>query len=289
MSSTTQNLCSFCGCPLGLHCRHCPHCGQPSLFPNVKAAQADPERQALEARYQNARDDAIAQQSDTILDMFETAVAQRSKAVLNRPLPDVLRMANSSSELYGGFYRSMRAGTRLPNPESPWDTMRESVDAALFPSYHQDIFFAALTLDEAGLDHYGDCSVILREECVAHRATVFEENSFVFMEKRNIGRTQAVPPGYRAVWQDRGRLSVAKLANKIDQQTQPGAFAALLLKNGHGTGEKDVFVEVHICGTMSVCSMEKVSVKKSHKKSRKVLFKQLGKQLKKQNIPLEVR
>ena len=253
------------------------------------AAEQDTERQALTQRYEEAKDRAIHRQADTILDQFEAKINRCSKAVLNRSFVEVERLANSHLALYSGYYRNIEAGNILPDPDSKWDTMRLSVDGKMFPYYREDIFFAALTLDEVGLDHYGDCSVILRENFIAHRASVFEENSFVFMDTRNIGVTKGLPAGYRAVWSERGRLSAAKLADQLNENSLPATFSTILLKNGKGAGADDAFVEVHICGSMSVYTMEKVSIKKPRKKSRAQIFKGFQEKLERYEVLLGLR
>lgn len=289
MSNATQSNCQFCQCPIGLHCPSCPHCGQPSRFPNVIAAAQDTERQALAQRYEEAKSQAAHRQADHVLDQFEMEINRRSKAVLNRSLAEVERLANSHTKLHSGYYRNLKAGNILPDPDSKWDTMRLPVDDKLFPYYREDIFFAALTLNEVGLAHYGDCSVVLREDRIAHRASVFEENSVVFMDTRKIGVTEDLPAGYRAVWSERGRLSVAKLADQLNKNSQPAEFSAVLLKSGTGMGADDAFVEVHIYGSMSVYTMEKVSVKKPRKNSRAQIFKGFQENLERYGVSLELR
>ena len=67
---------------------------------------------------------------------------------------------------------------RLPNGEK-WDVLRPVIDGVIFPGYHDKIRFAALTLNGRGLSGYGPCALILREDRIARRTTVFEENSIL--------------------------------------------------------------------------------------------------------------
>jgi len=98
---------------------------------------------------------------------------------------------------------------------------------------------------------------------IAHRASVFEENSVLFMERHGVTLTQAedLPQGYRAPWKDRGKLCVAKLAQKIDQGTPTDELPGILLRQG-STPEDDEFVEVHVGGPMTVRTLERVIVSK---------------------------
>lgn len=110
---------------------------------------------------------------------------------------------------------------------------------------------AALSLDGNVLKSYGDCSWVLREDMIAHRASLFEENSVLFMEHHDVAIAEAhkLPRGHRAVWAERSKLCVAKLAAKIGHETTDAEFPKLLLRDGR-TPEGDEFVEVHVGGPM---------------------------------------
>ena len=104
-----------------------------------------------------------------------------SHAVIARPAHEILRLATSQNEIYGTFYNLIGAGLRLPEG-GKWDILRGVVDSALFPNYKEDIRFAALSLNGVGLSNYGEYSIMLRTDLIAHRASVFEENSILFMK-----------------------------------------------------------------------------------------------------------
>ena len=194
----------------------------------------------------------------SVLRHFEGAVANQSEAVVTLYAPEVFRLAVNDKELYASFYDLVRAGVRLPS-EGFWDQVREAVDSRLFNYYKEHIRFAALSLNRRGLSHYGDCYLVLKENMIAHRATVFEENSVVFMHRRQVPITGELPTGYRAIWQDRGRLAVAKLAASISPNTVTADFPTLLLRDGKKP-EDDQFVEVHIYGSLSIYSVAEVSL-----------------------------
>ena len=174
---SSVETCEYCGFEVAPFLDRCPHCARPSRFPNVIQANSAEEQQALERRYEAARNEARARGVETILSQFEEAVAQQSRAVIARPLEEVSRLANSDRELYAGFYDLVRAGTRIPSDDQ-WDRYRGRMDEALFPHYKDYIRFAALCLDDKGLINYGECSLVLRNDMIEHRATVFEENSW---------------------------------------------------------------------------------------------------------------
>jgi hypothetical protein len=237
----------------------CPHCGQHAIFWNVIDADKADERAALQVRYDAAKADALARGADAVLQDFQIAAAS-SKAVLARPVEDVQRLANSSRQLYATYYQLLEAGLKLPDNDE-WNRARELADTVLFPHYKEQVRFAALSLDGVGLSTFGFCSIELRDEMIAHRASVFEENSVLFMEHHGVkvSRHPNVPKGYRAIWDQRAKLAAAKLAARIDSSTTPNQYSSLLLSEGAAPAAHE-FVEVHIFGPMTVLTMANVKV-----------------------------
>lgn len=223
------------------------------------AAEEPAEIAALERRYQAAKKDATARKADGALQDFENALSG-SKAVIARSESEVLRLATSTRQLYGTYYQLIEAGLRLPDGDE-WDVLRELADTVLFPHYKQEMRFGSLSLDGLGLPNFGECSIVLREEMIADRASVFEENSALFVERREIkiSRKPNLPKGYRASWSERAKLCAAKLYRRIDSTTLPDKYSRILLKAG-ATSEDDEFVEVHIFGPMTVLTMERVII-----------------------------
>lgn len=138
-----------------------------------------------------------------------------------------------------------------------FDRNRESIDAKLFPSYHKNIVFGALSLNERGVKAYGGAFVVLKDDAVRKRSSVFEMNSFTFAEVHRIGMADPIPPGYRAAWKDRGRLAKAKLHARISAATRTEEYPDILLNSSAPADSAD-FIEVHIFGEFSRGAIEKV-------------------------------
>jgi hypothetical protein len=251
--------CSDCKNEIPQPAISCPHCGRPGIFWNVIDANDDAERAELQNRYSAVKADALARGTDVILQDFEDAIAG-SIAVIARSDVDVHRLANSCRQLYGTYYQQLDAGLRLPDGDE-WDVVREITDSLLFPGYKEQIRFAALSLDGIGLSNYGSCSVTLRDDLIAHRASVLNENSVLFMERNEVkvSRKSNIPKGFKGIWSERGKLCVAKLAARIDSATTSNQYSSLLLKQG-ASPEDDEFIEVHIFGSITVFTMAKVTV-----------------------------
>ena len=99
----------------------------------------------------------------------------------------------------------------------------------------------------------------LKEVAIANRATVFEENPFLFNRKHSVSAGSPPPPGYRAVWKDRASLAKAKLYHKLKQGTDPTDFAGILADQATDAASED-FIEVHIYGSISAGTVGAVTV-----------------------------
>ena len=280
------------------HCAHCkndmpgsasicPHCGRPGLYPNVRAAEDPAEVAALDGRYLAAFNDATARGADANLRDFEGKIKQ-SRAVLARTANELQRLATSDNQIYATYYDLLRAGV-ISHAGDRWALLRALADEAMFPGYKEEIRFAALTLDMRGLSSYGDCFVVLRTDMIAHRATAFEENSTLFMRHHRILMDEAdnLPRGYRATWDDRGRLCAAKLFREIDAHTPEDEYSKVLLRQGTTTAD-DEFVEVHVWGPMTARTFEQVSVKSRSRRAHRVIVGALRERLGKLSVKLQV-
>lgn len=210
---------------------------------------------ALNQRYQAAMADAAARGCDAVATALE-AVAARTKAVLSCGWGKIAPLLLGSSQLVAGFHDL--AGLRfrlepLPDGERDWDLIRQVAEVALFGDRNKrHIHYAALSVDGTGLASYGECWIELVEDLIAHRTSVFEENSLVFLDRHNVRMFDAdrIPFGFRSDWSRRGRLCVAKLAWRLQPDTKPTEFDTMLLKSAPQRIE-DNFVEVHIFGPLT--------------------------------------
>jgi len=262
----------------------CPHCGRWAKYWNVINADTADERTALQDRYDAAKADALARGAAEALEDFQTAVAN-SKAVLARSVAEVQRLANTG-QIYATYYQLIEAGLRLPDNDE-WNRAREITDTVLFPHYKEHIRFAALSLDGVGLSTFGSCSIELKDEMISHRASVFDENSVLFMERHGVkvSRKPNVPKGYRAIWGERDKLCTAKLATRVDSATTPNQYSGLLLTQG-ASPEAHEFVEVHIFGPMTALTMAKVRITVTKPRS-KAIIRALKSNLAKNGVPVE--
>lgn len=283
--------CQFCTNEFEMPAERCPHCAEACPFANVWAASRAEDVAALERRYQAALDDAKARGCDAVAQDFATALSG-AKVVIARHIHDVERLGFSDSECYTTFHQALDGGLRVPDGDE-WNELRYAADEALFPRYKKEIRSAALTLDDLGPLGYGAWSITLRTPMIERRASVFEENSLIFIKARKvtIDGADALFRGYRASWSDRIKLCIAKLAGALSTATKPGDYAGLLLRQVGGTGT-DQFVEVHLWGSLTMRTAEKIVLTKSkdtRRLAKKSRMDAIRDNMKKLDVIFEVR
>ena len=276
----SQRPCDHCGNSFHISKQLCPHCARPALYGNVFAAQDSAEMAALQHRYEKAKLAAQSRGAETLraVEGFEAEVSN-SRAVIARSVAEFQRLSTSDNEGYATYYDLIEAEVRFPSGNK-WDNLRPVADEALFPHYKNKVRFAALSLDGAGLPGFGECFLVLRTGMIAHRTSVFEENSLLFFSKHfkpGINETARLPHGYRATWERRAALCVAKLADRIDGATPPGAYSGLLLRPGSAS-EDDDFVEVHVWGPMTIRTVERVIFNKPTSRAAREITSRANKQ-----------
>lgn len=259
-----EHPCSHCECPIPRSASRCPHCGLPGLFPNVKDAQEPIEKEALIARYKEVAATAAANGLSNELEILR-GLLESTSVVVARRLNEALRLANDDNELYSTFYQQTESSSRIPK-DSVWDILRTCADEVLFPGYKREIRFGSFSVNDLGIPRYGDCYLVLDDKKIEHRTTAFEENSSVFMKRHNVSLAQLtdLPRGFRAEWNCRSLLGLAKIASRL----KPGMTKAemqLLILNGGESDEEDCFIEAHIFGSFTRRSLRTLVIAGTYK------------------------
>jgi len=263
----------------------CPSCQKELTAPNVRAAQSLEEKQGLGKRLSVAEDDASARDCLDVLEKFGDAVGS-SEVAICRPLGIIISLVNDPNQLYSTFYNQMDGKQRLPEGNE-YDGMRGAIDALFFPHYHQKIVFGALTLDGKGVTGYGGTTMILREEMIGHRASLFDTNTLTFAKKQGLQAAGPVPVGFRAEWMERSKIAKAKLHYKITPTTDPTEYAGILLEKDNSSTEPD-FIEVHVYEGFNRAAIGKVVFEKEGvSRTDKFLIRALKKKLEASNIQHE--
>jgi hypothetical protein len=280
MERDEVDICPKCKTKVPYHLRTCFSCEAEIGFPNVRYAQS--EADALNQRYQMAKDIAAVQNVTSQIESFERALMD-SRAIMIRSALDVIGLLASPNKLWATFAKQVQAGMRIAE-NNGWDDARISVEPMIHPHYHENIHYAVLSLDNIGATDasYGSCHLLLKLETYRDRATVFEENAILFVRRHHVVSGKPIPKGYRAVWDERQKLVVCKLAPQIVTDELNMNFTELLRSGADKIAD---FVEVHIYGSMHARSFEAITVlssgtQASEQKLLKIHAKQAGTPLK---------
>jgi len=253
------NTCSYCGNEVPLDWVYCPHCGDGLKCPNVILAGQSIERDALERRYQAASASAGHRGCDAVVREFETAT-RASQAVMGSTLQKLMPIVRRDRDIFATYHDLAELRfLRDSAPHGPdWNVVRPAAEIALLGSHKHisKLHYAALALDGRSLPHYGEVTVLLRENLIARRVSLFQENSAVYVHRHGIH----FPEGTRGIWEERHKLCVAKLAEQLTKATRRDEFSTILLQKGPNAID-DQFVEVHLFGPMTFATFEKVTVR----------------------------
>jgi hypothetical protein len=276
--------CKRCGFLVADEKKECQACGEDNGYPNVRLALRPDEVQELAKRLHDAEVSTTARNCRQGLEKFGLAVLG-SKAVISRSLAIVQDLIENDQRTYTNFQRQLAYGARVAE-DNYFDKVRTQFEAALFPNFHQDILFAVLSLNNRGLAGYGAYAMILKDNMIAHRASVFEENMLTLSEKRRFLLHEPIPPGFRAVWEERHTLAKAKLHSEIGPGTSGADFPAILVRDRGGSGNSD-FIEVHIFGQLNRHTIERVVGPRPRTREDRVIWKRLERLLNEVGAELE--
>jgi hypothetical protein len=103
-----------------------------------------------------------------------------------------------------------------------------------------------------------------------------------------LGEAPELPKGYRATWQHRSKLGVAKLSAKIDARTPSNKYSGILLHQG-ATAASDDFIEVHIWGSITARAFREVVLTGGSKQYQRVIVTALREKFDNASISVSVR
>ena len=198
------------------------------------------------------------------------------------------RIARSDTQVFPTFYQRVRAGLQIPNG-GKWDVLRGVAEHAAFPGYKEHIRFGVLSLDGSGVRNYGECSMVMKDKMVAHRTSLFEDNNVIFTvyeQKTTMADAVNLKPGYRATWDEREKLCVAKFHRHLIPTLKVTDFSALLLTQG-ATSADDRFVELHIWGSLTIRSVERVRIHRQRRRPLKAAIEDVKRLLARYRVALE--
>jgi hypothetical protein len=269
------NRCPNCGSEYDRSAEVCSACGDHLGYPNVRAAADPKETEALMARYETAVEAATLRGAGGVIEAFQEAVS-RSKAVVNVSVFLLREFSTDKKTLYTNYQLAVSAQTRKA-ADDEMDRQRRAVDAILFGVYAEKLRFAALSMDGRGLKSYGAYTITLKDVSVSKRSSLLEENSFAFVEHHKLKPGDPLPVGFRAVWNNKEKLAMAKLADFVASDTKSEQFPSLLLYSG-GDRKNDRFIEIQIFGTFNRDAIDTVNGRSVGKNTAEIAVANVAKE-----------
>jgi hypothetical protein len=233
--------CDKCSEKIEYHQTLCPKCGEKHAFPNMRAARN--EKTHLESRYFDAKSIIVGKKLNDEYKILQNIIKDCCVSIC---IPFDVVDQLSRSESYKNRYDLIYGKDKISHNQMS-DSARQMVDAKLFTGFAGNIYFGALSTKGQGITNYGDVAFYLEDvHLLENRASLLEDNSFVFYETHNLGGLKTeIPKGYRSDWQNREKLAVAKLANKLKMGFKIKDLKRILLQND-ADRLKDEFIEVHL-------------------------------------------
>jgi hypothetical protein len=172
-------------------------------------------------------------------------------------LQKLFRAVCTGTEIIETYHDLERLRLQSADPgKFDWAKLRPQAEIELFGTHkHLDkIHYACLSIDGNGLRSYGECTVQLAEQMIAHRTSCFEGNTAIIY--KNSGDFENF---IRCEWLDRNKICTAVLAGLLDKDTKEGDFLKILLEVG-AKPEEDRFIELHIFGPMTAKTIESIQI-----------------------------
>ena len=263
----------------------CPHCGMPSFFPNVDRANDPIEKEKLELRLKKVRKECTEKDCEDKLDSF-IKECSKSQAVFGCRIGRLFREIGTETQVYETYHDLERLKLRCSAPPGlDWGKLRPQAETELLGGdQHPDkIHYACLSLDGTGISSYGECVITLNEPMIAHRSTCFEGNTAVIYSEH-----KSFEDFVTCEWAVRGDLCGAVLGKKLNKVTQLADFQGILVEDGASPLD-DLFIEVHVFGSMTGRTFQKVSIDSSkHSKNDKIYAGVVKEKFDKANVTCEI-
>ena len=263
----SSDKCPNCSSRLPDSDRYCSTCRHDIGAPNVRSAGSQSERSALKSRFAEAKIRARSRKLEKSFNNCFDAVGKVSGVVVAMPASVARGLAEDPRKVYVNYETLVGAGIRRA-AESQNDRHRCAVTGFLFGSYAPKIVYGVLSLNDQGLPTYGRVFCRLRNVAIQDRTSFLEENSFTFAKKHDLRLDSIIPEGYRAVWENRYQLVLAKICDSLTTAQGVLSWQRLLVRSDGKTQANDDFIEAHIYDSFDIASVEQMVVANTKGMSR---------------------
>ena len=267
LSQTDGEKCPQCNSRLPDSDRYCLTCRHDIGAPNVRSAGSQSERSTLKKRFEAAKRKARSKKLGQPFNNCCDTIDKNSSVVVAMPAAVARKLVADPRELYVNIEKLVGAGVRCP-PTQQDDRHRCAVTGFLFGSYGPKICYGFLSFNDEGLPTYGQVFCRLRTVTIQDRTSFLEENSFTFVQKHDLRLHSSIPEGYRAVWENRHQLALAKISDSLTTASGVSAWQKLLVYSDGKTRANDDFIEAHIFDSFDIAAVERMVVANMKRMSR---------------------
>ena len=272
----SDDKCECCGAKIEHYCdEDCKECDEELLPPNIREVKRQYEVDELNKRCEAAIEKyATTDNLRECIEDFRKTLQKNGKAIKNIKYDIFRYFVENLRENHKAFTESKNYELEVfkthydlcKEKKADPDHEREMADDIVFGRYKNKINFAALSINNKGLQTYGEICLHLKNNLVEQKATLLDENSQFFPDNYSQVKTHedmVFVSEHRALWDSKEKLAVAKLAKNIrDRYLEKGEilndkdFSDLLLCcSGKRT---DNFIEIHIYGPFTMEEVKEV-------------------------------
>ena len=224
---------------------------------NVRECGSEAERKALKERLRKAELAVRSEKRVQPFNNFSDILAGKSGVVVAMPAGIARSLASDPRFVYQNLESLIGSGVRQA-PLLEHDKHRKAVAGLLFGTYGDKLRYGVLSLDNSGLSTYGDVCCRLREVAVSDRTSFLESTPDTFANQHELKPGAPLPEGYRAVWDNRHLLALAKLAKRVAKGQSAADWQRLLCYSDGRDRTNDDFVEAHIFEGFTIDAVEEM-------------------------------
>lgn len=208
--------------------------------PNVRVAKS--MRSSLQGHFSQAEAAAL---EGGLVEELSRLILKLDGSVATISLSEAATLNILNGDVYKNYWATLNDKQRAVAMRQH-HADRDKVDSAVHTAYKEGIIDAALSPDGYGLPSYGAVCITIKAKSIEKVSSLLRDNAYRFYTDYGLGALSAIePPGWRATWDDRGLLGVAKLARGLTPGCSDEEIGSLILTSANDRSG-DAFIEVHI-------------------------------------------
>ena len=261
---SSSEKCKICGEELSENLKNCSTCKSDAGAPNVRACQKPICVETLNLRFETAKNFATKNKYSKIFDLFKIEIDKKSGVVISAPADVIMSFFKDPKKIYVNYEKLVGNNSRKPAFSND-DQHRFAVGGKLFGCYANEIIYGALSLTDEGVPTYGQVFCRLKSNTIEKRTSFLETNSYKFIEEHKITAGKEIPIGFMSDWENKSKLTLAKLGNKIGLNDTDIEWQNILIFSDGKNRSDDDFIEAYIFESFDSKAINSLKLNKSIK------------------------